>query len=76
MTDGMSEAYGMSRRKENDGETRKYIVFYVDDCTPKVRKFDSLEKAKRFAVKVNSIDNRQSSWVDYIVKGKILMEDK
>jgi len=76
MTDGMSEAYGMSWRKEKDGETKKYLVFYVEDCTPKVRKFDTLEKAKRFAVKVNSIDKRHQNWVDYIVKGKILMEDK
>jgi len=76
MSDGMSEAFGMSWRKEKEGKTKNYIVFYVEECTPKVRKFDSLEKAKRFAVKVNSIDNRQDNWVDYIVKGKILMEDK
>ena len=76
MTDGMSEAYGMARRTERASNSKKYIVFYVENCTPKVRKFETLDKAKRFAVKVNSIDNRQDNWVDYIVKGKILMEDK
>lgn len=72
----MSEAFGMSRRIEKTNEDKKYIVLYVQDCSPKVRKFSTLEKAKRFAVKINSIDNRQDSWVDYIIKGKILMEDK
>lgn len=76
MSDGMSEAFGMAWRNEKEREDKKYIVLYVQDCTPKVRKFESLEKAKRFAVKVNSIDNRQDNWVDYIIKGKILMEDK
>lgn len=74
MSDGMTEAYGMRDRIQR--ETKKYIVFYVEDCSPKIRKFDTLEKAKRFAVKINKLDNRQDSWVDYIVKGKILMEDK
>lgn len=74
MSDGMSEAYGMRDRIEK--EVKQYIVFYVEDCSPKVRKFSTLEKAKRFAVKINKLDNRQDSWVDYIVKGKILMEDK
>lgn len=72
----MSEAFGMSWRSEREAEDKKYIVLYVQDCSPKVRKFSTLEKAKRFAVKVNSIDNRDKHWVDYIIKGKILMEDK
>lgn len=72
----MSEAFGMSRRIEQEKEERKYIVLYVEDCSPKVRRFTTFEKAKRFAVKINKIDNRQDSWVDYIIKGKILMEDK
>lgn len=75
MSDGMSEAYGMSRRKEKEAEDKKYIVLYVEDCSPKVKKFTTLEKAKRFAVKINKLDNRQDSWVDYIIKGKILLED-
>lgn len=76
MSDGMSEAFGMTRRKEKEAENKKYIVLYVENCSPKVKKFNTLEKAKRFAVKINKLDNRQDSWVDYIIKGKILMEDK
>lgn len=76
MSDGMSEAFGMAWRNEKEREDKKYIVLYVQDCAPKVRKFESLEKAKRFAIKINSIDNRHTSWVDYIIKGKILLEDK
>lgn len=76
MSDGMSEAFGMSRRIEREAADKKYIVLYVHDCTPKVRKFPTLEKAKRFAIKINKLDNRQDSWVDYIIKGKILMEDR
>lgn len=76
MSDGMSEAFGMTRRKEREVVEKKYIVLYVEDCSPKVKRFTTLEKAKRFAVKINSLDNRQDSWVDYIIKGKILLEDK
>lgn len=76
MSDGMTEAFGMAWRNERKPEDKKYLVLYVEDCTPKVRKFTTLAKAKRFAVKVNSIDNRERHWVDYIIKGKILMEDK
>lgn len=75
MSDGMSESYGMSRRKELNSEEKKYIVLYVEECSPKVKKFTTLEKAKRFAVKINKLDDRQDSWVDYIIKGKILLED-
>lgn len=76
MSDGMSEAFGAARRIEREAEEKKYIVLYVDNATPKVKKFKTLEQAKRFAVKINGIDNRMYSWVDYIIKGKILMEDK
>lgn len=76
MSDGMSEAFGMAWRKNKEAEEKKYIVLYVEDCSPKLRRFETLEKAKRFAVKINKLDNRQDSWVDYIIKGKILMEDK
>lgn len=76
MSDGMSEAFGMSRRLEKKVEEKKYIVFYVIDEEPKVKKFKTLDKAKYFAAQVNKLDNRKYSWVDYIVKGQILMEDK
>lgn len=68
----MSEAFGSARQAEKKAEEKKYIVFYVENCEPKVRKFTTLEKAKRFATKINSMDNKMDSWVDYIVKGKIL----
>jgi len=76
MSDGMSEAFGMSRRLEKEAKEKKYIVFYVIDEEPKVKKFKTLDKAKYFAAQVNKLDNRKYSWVDYIVKGQILMEDK
>jgi len=76
MSDGMSEAFGMTRRNERGAEEKKYIVLYVLDCEPKVKRFTTFEKAKRFAVKINSIDKRDKNWVDYIIKGKVLLEDK
>lgn len=72
----MSEAFGMTRRIQRENESKKYIVFYVIDGDPKVKKFKSLDRAKYFAAQVNKLDNRKYSWVDYIVKGQILMEDK
>lgn len=76
MSDGMSEAFGMSRRLEKEAKEKKYIVLYVIDGDPKVKKFKTLDKAKYFAAQVNRLDNRKYSWVDYIIKGKILLEDK
>lgn len=76
MSDGMSEAFGMSRRIEREAAEKKYIVLYVVNGTPKMRRFKTLDKAEYFARQVNKIDNRERSWVDYIIKGKIIMEDK
>lgn len=71
MSDGMSEAFGPSNRAQKESD-KKYIVFYVKDNEPKVRKFASLAEAKKFANKINSVDDRMNTWVDYIVKGKII----
>lgn len=72
MSDGMSEAFGSAYRKEREAEAKKYIVFYVLRATPKIKKFATLAEAKKFGNKINAIDGQQDSWVDAIVKGKIL----
>lgn len=72
MSDGMSEAFGSAYRKEREAEAKKYIVFYVLKATPRVKKFATLSEAKKFGTKINAIDGQTDSWVDAIVKGKIL----
>lgn len=72
MSDGMSEAFGSARRKEREAEAKKYIVFYVLRATPKLKKFETLKEAKKFGEKINNIDGQKDSWVDAIVKGKVL----
>jgi len=72
MSDGMSEAFGSAYRKEREAEAKKYIVFYVLRATPKIKKFATLAEAKKFGTKINAIDGQTDSWVDAIVKGKIL----
>lgn len=76
MSDGMSEAFGNTRRLEREKESKKYIVFYVEKCEPKIKKFDTLEKAKRFATRINSLDNKMDNWVDYIVRGKVIWSER
>lgn len=75
MSDGMSEAFGNARRKEREAEAKKYIVFYVHNATPKFKKFKTLAEAKQFGKKINELDGQQDSWVDAIVKGKLLCSD-
>lgn len=75
MSDGMSEAFGNARRRELAKEEKKYIVFYVYRATPKLKKFRTLAEAKKFGTKINNLDGQIDSWVDAIVKGKILCSD-
>lgn len=75
MSDGMSEAFGVSYRKEREAELKKYIVFYVQDSDPKVKKFETLAEAKKFAKRINKSNSREHTWVDFIVKGKILWSE-
>ena len=75
MSDGMSEAFSDARRRELAKEEKKYIVFYVLDATPKLKKFKTLAEAKRFSKKIDKLDNKQDSWVDAIVKGKLLFSE-
>jgi len=76
MSDGMSEAFGQLRRKERESNRKKYIVFYVRNSEPKVRKFETLEEAEEFANTIEEVGDPMNTWVDYIVKGKIISEVK
>lgn len=49
----------------------KYIVFYVDNSSPKIKAFKNLKEAKIFANKFKT-DLYSGYWVDYIVKGKFI----
>ena len=55
-----------------------YYVFYVKDCSPKVKKFDSKLEAEYFSAcwTIHNEDNKDDNWVDFIVKGKIKPVDK
>jgi hypothetical protein len=52
----------------------KFIVFYTEGCSPRVKSFTSLEKAKLFSSKFlekhkeNTLDN----WIDVIIEGRIV----
>lgn len=76
MSDGMSEAFGQLRRKERESNRKKYIVFYVRNSDPKIRKFETLEEAEEFANTIEEVGDPMNTWVDYIVKGKIISEVK
>lgn len=76
MSDGMSEAFGQLRRKERESNRKKYIVFYVRNSEPKVRKFETLEEAEEFSNTIEEVGDPMNTWVDYIVKGKIISEVK
>jgi hypothetical protein len=71
MSDGMSEAFGHRNRLQREAQ-KKYIVFYVEDQRPKVKKFLTLAQAKKFASKIERLDDPLVNWVDYIVKGEII----
>lgn len=71
MSDGMSEAFGSNNRAQIK-KNKKYLVFYVKKNEPKIKKFATLKEANKFVEKINNIDDRMNSWVDYIVYGKIL----
>lgn len=74
MSDGMSEAFGSTNRLQREA-SKKYIVFYVLNNKPKVKKFATKQAALKFS---KSIEYREdfNTWVDYIVKGTIIKEDK
>jgi len=75
MSDGMSEVFGAARRKELAKKQQRYVVYYVLETTPRIKKFPTLAKAKAFAKKIDSKDGRQDSWVDLILKGEIIWQD-
>jgi hypothetical protein len=55
-----------------------YYVFYVKDCSPKVKKFKTKLEAEYFAAcwTIHNQDNNDDNWVDFIVKGKVKPIDK
>ena len=71
MSDGMSEAFGTRNRLQKEKQ-KKYILFYVQDQTPKVKKFATIAQAKKYAKQIELLGNPMESWVDYIVKGEII----
>ena len=50
----------------------KYIVLYVENCTPKIKYCKSLSAAKRFATKFTKGKDahRDGDWVDYVIEAK------
>ncbi|NBU33854.1 hypothetical protein EBZ38_03415 [bacterium] len=71
MSDGMSEAFGTRNRLQKQKQ-KKYILFYVQDQTPKVKKFATIAQAKKYAKQIELLNNPMESWVDCIVKGEII----
>ena len=51
----------------------KYYVQYVDNCDPKMKKFKTLEEAKKFTAKFRKNINVRDdgSWIEYIIAGEI-----
>ena len=70
MSDGMSEAFGSTNRLQREA-TKKYIVFYVLDSTPKVKKFATKQAALKFSKSIKDKEDF-NTWVDYVVKGQII----
>jgi hypothetical protein len=52
----------------------KYLLFYSDAASPKIRYFDSLEEAKAWAGQflLQHQDNTDDNWIDMIMRGKII----
>lgn len=70
MSDGMSEAFGSINRLQREA-TKKYLVFYVLDSTPKVKKFKTKQAALKFSKSIKDKEDF-NTWVDYVVKGQII----
>jgi hypothetical protein len=49
----------------------KYFVFYVKECSPRVKSFESLNKARVFAEKLDRKKN-DDNWVETIIKGEFV----
>lgn len=68
MSDGMTEAFG-----RRTASSKKYLVFYVNDGTPEVKKFASKKDALSFVKRISSRSDFHT-WVDYVVKGEIILK--
>lgn len=50
----------------------KYLVFYVEGSTPKVKEFETSKAAKRFATRFTETHNDDDNWVDVIIYGEVI----
>lgn len=52
---------------------RKYFIHYIEDCTPKIIKFDNKKNMEEWISEFRKINNgQQDSWLDFSFYGKIL----
>lgn len=54
----------------------KWLLFYVEGCSPKIKKFKSLKKAEDWGKKFlkKNEDNTDDNWLNMIIKGSIEKE--
>lgn len=52
----------------------KYILFYSEGCSPKIKRFNSEGEAEAWAGQflLKHQDNQEDNWVDMLVRGQIL----
>lgn len=51
----------------------KYILFYVENCEPKVKLFKTKAKADSFVESFKEFkEDQQDNWIDMVVKGEII----
>jgi hypothetical protein len=48
-----------------------HMVFYVKDCTPKVKKFKSLQQANNFYTKLIKKTD-EDNWADCLISGEMV----
>ena len=56
----------------------KYMVFYVEGCSPKVKYYTSKKLAQQFVLKFlgRYSDSTDDNWVDAIIHGEVISHDK
>lgn len=52
-------------------EHSSFLVFYTEDCSPKIKHFKTFKAATRFADK---FPMNEDNWIDFIVNGDIALE--
>ena len=60
--------------KEWKTMNNNYLVFYSEECSPKVKRCKSMSSARRFVTMFEGKhkDNTDDNWVDFIVKGEFV----